>query len=58
MFSYLDLTIILFVVPQKFCISIVFNFNLGLKSPQEKLIKSNAYAKFEGTAKSIMVFLK
>ena len=37
MFSYLDLTIILFVVPQKFCISIVFNFNLGLKSPQEKL---------------------
>ena len=48
-------TIILFVCPSKFCISIVFVFSRDLQWSQEKN-KNNAFAKFRGTNKSIMVF--
>ena len=50
-------TIILFVVPPKFCISIVFSFSWDLQSPQEKL-ETMLMKNFGGTKKSIMVFLK
>ena len=48
---------ILFFVPPKFCISIVFNFSWDLQSPQEKL-ETMLMQNFGGTKKSIMVFLK
>ena len=44
-----------FVVPPKFCRSIVFNFSWGACKSQEKtMLMQN----FEGTTNSIMVFLK
>ena len=43
-------TIILFLCPPKFCISILFVFSWGHCKSQEKL-ENNAYAKFEGTNK-------
>ena len=46
-------TIILFFVPPKFCISIVFNFSWDLKQ-----VKNNAYANFWREKKSIMVNMK
>ena len=54
-------SIILFVVPPRVCINIfVFQFLLGLTIllPQEKIIKTMLMQNFEGTMKSIMVFLK
>ena len=40
-------TIILFIVPSKFCISIVLNiFSWGNCKSQEKLKKKNVYANF------------
>ena len=49
--------LLLFAVPPKFCISIVFNFSWDLQSPQEKL-ETMLMQNFGGTKKSIMVFLK
>ena len=39
-------TIILFVVPPKFCIKIVFNSSRGASPNGPREIESNAYAKF------------
>ena len=56
-YAFFKNTIILFIaVPQKFGISIVFNFSWE-KSPQKKL-KAMLLQNFGGTTKSIMVFLK
>ena len=56
-YAFFKNTIILFIaVPQKFEISIVFNFSWE-KSPQKKL-KAMLLQNFGGTTKSIMVFLK
>ena len=48
-------TIIFFVCPLKFCISIVFSFLLGNRVVSREN-KNNAHAKFGVQAKSIMVF--
>ena len=46
-----------FIVPPKFCVSIIFNLSWGDCKSQEKL-KTMLVQDFEGTTKSIMVFLK
>ena len=52
-------SVILFVVPPKVCINIFFfNFSWDLQLPQEKIFKTMLMQNFEGTMKSIMVFLK
>ena len=48
-------TIILFVVPPKFCLSIVFNFSWGNWKSQEKL-KTMLMQNFEVTSKSIIYY--
>ena len=53
----LNLLKILFIVPPKFCISIVFNFSWYSQSPQEKL-KTMLMQTFGGTTKSIMVLFQ
>ena len=50
-------TVILYVVPPKFCISIVLNFSWRNCESQEKL-KTMLMQNFGGATKSIMVFLK
>ena len=49
--------IILFVVPPKFCTSIVFNFSWAIAKSQEEL-KTMLVQNFGGTKKNIMEVLK
>ena len=52
-------TIILFIVPSKFCISIVLNiFSWGNCKSQEKLKKKMFMQTFGGTTKSITLFFE
>ena len=55
--GHLQNTIILFVCPLKFCISIILTLTLTLTKSQKK-IKTMLMQSFGGQTKSIMVFLK